>query len=107
MRSLESSRHKDLDMVDAEHLSHEKREFSWDDLKDVPFAGDNTSIDWDSLPDIPNDVKSGQKEEIFKKMDEISSFGREARMNAKNENDKKDDNPKPDSMDLLDISSTF
>ena len=79
MRSLESSRHTDLDMVDAEHLSHEKREFSWDDLKDVPFAGNKTSIDWDSLPDVQNDVNSGQKEEILKKMDEVSSFGRGAR----------------------------
>lgn len=106
MRSLESSRHKDLDMVDAEHLSHEKREFSWGDLKDVPFAGNKTSIDWDSLPDVQNDVNSGQKEEVFKKMDEVSSFGREARMNTKNEGEK-GDNSKPDSMDLSDISSTF
>ena len=109
-RSLEGSRHKDLDMVDAEHLSHEKREFTWDNLKDVPFAGDNNepSIDWDSLPNVPDSISNERKERVFREMDKVGSFGREARSGAKSEENRVNNNHEyTGKKDLSEISGTF
>ena len=103
MRSLERSRGKDLDQVGPEHMRRESAEFSWDDLKSVPFKG-NSKNSFEgtkrSLEDILNDLDNSlpddetqkekelekQKEKIndlFKQMDRIASFGRNARQNPK------------------------
>ena len=97
-RSIEFSRHKDLDMVDAEHLSHEKREASWDDLKNVPFAGNN-SLGFEDYTE--------RAQRLFKQMDEVGSFGRGARNRIKKEEEKVDEPPKHGSMDINEISETF
>ena len=67
MRSLESRRHHDMDQVDLEHVSRIGRETTWDDLKNVPFMGDD--------PDK-------KKEALLKRMDEIGSFGRGTRVES-------------------------
>ena len=64
MRSLESRRHHDMDQVDPEHVNRISRETTWDDLKNVPFVGDN---------------QEKRREDILKRMDDIGSFGRGSR----------------------------
>ena len=97
MKSLERSRGKDLDQVDPEYMRREGAEFSWDDLKSVPFrgGGNNTSeqtqrnlkamlegLDDSLLDDDARKEKQLERnrkklDDIFKKMDEMGSFGRE------------------------------
>ena len=86
MRSLESSRHHDLDQVDPEHVNKISRETSWDDLKDVPFRGESRH----------------SKEEIMQEMDRLAAFGRKVEKKPKEESI---DDYK--GMSLSDISETF
>lgn len=127
MRSLETRRHRDLDM--PEHA--EGSEVDWDKLANTPFAGDQdrltqNSIDntndlkdlIDSLPDSENELNSTEKErlqnidrgkKIFEAMDSVGSFGRNARNNKVNEVTTSNSEEELDSSykDLSDISSTF
>ena len=86
MRSLEGSRHHDLDQVDPEHVNKSGRETSWDDLKDVPFRGESRY----------------SKEEIMQEMDKLAAFGQKSQEAPKEESaeDYK-------GMDLSEISKTF
>lgn len=87
MRSLESSRHHDLDQVDPEHVSRETRETSWDDLKNVPFGGEPTP----------------SKDEVLKRMDEVSKFGHSSQEKPAEKHEDED----LSGMSLSDISETF
>ena len=98
MRSLERSRSKDLDQVDPEHMRRESAEFSWDDLKNVPFRGNSNNpregqrdlgVILEELEDSLLDDETRKEREIekskkklddiFKGMEAIGSFGRRAR----------------------------
>lgn len=133
MKSLERS-HKshDLDQRDPEHLSHETREFSWDDLSKVPFRGaqqnkqgDSKDVvksvkemksTIDSLPSNADDTikqvaaveARRQVQEAFGKMQDIGSFGRDSR-NGRNASSTKEQLTDKDDFDknLSDISATF
>jgi hypothetical protein len=86
MRSLESSRHHDLDQVDPEHVNKIGRETSWDDLKDVPFRGESRH----------------SKEEIMQEMDRLAAFGQKVEKKPKEESVEDFEG-----MSLSDISETF
>ena len=84
MRSLESSRHHDLDQVDLEHVNKIGRETSWDDLKDVPFRGESRHL---------------SRDEVLQRMDEAAKFGKQAREKREDED--------LSGMSLSEISETF
>ena len=84
MRSLESSRHHDLDQVDPEHVGKIGRETSWDDLKNVPFSGESKHL---------------SRDEVLQRMDEAAKFGKQAREKREDED--------LSGMSLSEISETF
>lgn len=100
MRSLEKNRSRDIDQKDPEHLGRKNQEFSWDDLKSVPFRGnDNNSgqtqrslkamledLDDSLLDDEARKEKQLERDrkkldDIFKGIDGISSFGKTVKQN--------------------------
>lgn len=118
MRSIEKTRSRDLDMVDPEHLNKVGRESSWDDLKNVPFAGNQSqSLNSDiekikdlinSLPTDNEQLESPEKRaEIFSKMEEVGSFGKAARERGLSPRERSEDMDDTNSMSLSDISKTF
>ncbi len=135
MRSLERiHKGKDIDQVDPEHTKRLTAEISWDDLRKVPFRGNQqqslgSAIDSvkslneliDSLPTDDETIQSNGVEEarrrvqdVFQGMDSVGSFGKNARsgnMPSTNEEfDKKLREASKDdssSQSLSDISNTF
>ena len=103
MRSLERSHGKDLDQADPEHMRRESAEFSWDDLKNIPFGGNKASStketprSFDSILEKLDDSLLSDEErrnkqlerdrkkidDLFKRMEETASFGRNARKKPK------------------------
>ena len=125
MRSLEKShRNADMDQADPEHINRETTEFSWDDLKTVPFSGDRQQLSEnanaaeslkdmiDSLP-VDEEMEKTQREEdarrrvqdVFRKMNNAASFGENVHGNKSRtqEASKNDDRD----QDLLSISNSF
>ena len=101
MRSLERSRSRDIDQEDPEHLGRENQEFSWDDLKSVPFKGgannnpreaqrdlkdmleelDDSLLDDEARKEREIERNRKKLDDIFKGMGGISSFGKAAKQN--------------------------
>lgn len=132
MRSLEKShRSADIDQIDPEHTN--RAEFSWDDLKKVPFnnsqqqSSKRTTDTTESLKNIIDDLptndkvlQSNKEEEarqrvqaVLQKMDGIGAFGKEANssgLSTQEFNDRirsRQEASRDDDKKLSDISTSF